>query len=94
MTGDEVKALRQALGLKSKAFADLCGTSGTTMWRWETCGSDPAPISGHSERILLLLVRQVQRRGSGELGLTLRLALAVSPLQALYELLGLELRRA
>ena len=45
MTGEDVKALREALGLTQRAFAALAYVSASTVNRWESGKSKPSRLA-------------------------------------------------
>jgi DNA-binding transcriptional regulator YiaG len=52
MTGQEVKRIRQALGLSQQEFADRLGVHKVTLAKWET---DAQGMRGPAERLIRLL---------------------------------------
>lgn len=52
MTAEEIKEIREALGISQEEFADLLGVQFSTVNRWENNKSKP---QGQNEQILTLL---------------------------------------
>ena len=58
LTGDEIRALRKAIGMRGNALADFLDVTPETYSRWE---NGKEPISKNAERILRLRVFQALR---------------------------------
>lgn len=52
MTGDDVRAVREAVGLSGRAFAALLHVHEVTYYRWENSGPEAVPIEGLPGRLL------------------------------------------
>lgn len=68
MTGEQIRALRGALGVTPPAFGDLLGTSTSTVYRWESFGADYVRTEPAQRRILVLLREELERRDPRERG--------------------------
>lgn len=60
MTGDEARAIRIGLGLSARQVAEECGTTESSIYRWEWRRDQSVPRM--YERALRDLVREVRRR--------------------------------
>lgn len=60
MTGDEARAIRVGLGLSARQVAEECGTTESSIYRWEWRRDQAVPRM--YERALRDLVREVRRR--------------------------------
>ena len=58
MTGEEIKALREKMGLSQKAFARKLGTSLNTVNRWEKGVHKPAQMA---KKLLEQLKEEAER---------------------------------
>ena len=92
MTGDEVKALRVALGLTSSEFASLLGTHLSSVYRWESFENQPASIDPLRRNVLVALQHDIQAQVSANQAAELQAAVAKALLLggglfALYQLL-------
>jgi transcriptional regulator with XRE-family HTH domain len=86
VTRDELRALREDLGMTGAQLADVLGVSRPTLWRWEQRGMEKADPS--SRRVLLLLHRKLPREQRAEAGKAAADALLVGgALRGLYVLL-------
>lgn len=64
MTGNDVRLLRERLGLTPQQLAELLGTAVSTVYRWETAGPKEISIDPFQVRILALLREQIAPPGS------------------------------
>jgi transcriptional regulator with XRE-family HTH domain len=63
MNGHELTRRREALGLSRTELAKRIGVSMTTVWRWETEGTQPiAAVARVLEQTLVRLERQARRQ--------------------------------
>lgn len=55
MTGDQIKGIREKLGLNTAEFADLLGVQNSSVYRWEACANDKTRIEGLPKRLVQLM---------------------------------------
>lgn len=84
LTPDEIKVLRQQLGMSQGTLASLLGVHGVTVSKWE-CGRS-APNKAHDERICVFAQAEQRVPGIGKSAAFTLTARGVA--RALYELLG------
>lgn len=86
-SGNQVRHLREQLGLTQQQFASLLGVHSTTLYRWEASGLVALRIEPFQLQILRALQQQIERPGN-DLAEALGKALLVGGgLLALYVLL-------
>ncbi len=58
MTREEIKSLREALGMSQEDLAAAVGVRGQTVWRWEAGRSKPS-------RLALVKLHEIAKIGTG-----------------------------
>lgn len=71
MTGDAIRAMREALGLPHPTFALIFGVNASTIYRWEARGEAHASVEGLSHALLHVLAHRVRTGDPVALGATL-----------------------
>ena len=88
ITGNDVRALRTALGLSASALAAVLGVSLSTVYRWEGRGDLPVPMEPLQAQLLTLTRVVLLHTDGAVVGEELMTSLALrGPLYALYALL-------
>jgi len=64
MTGDEARLLRHGMRLSARRVAEECGTTESSIYRWEWRGEKPVPRM--YERALRDLAREYRRKERGD----------------------------
>lgn len=64
MTGNEIMELRESLQLTRRGFAKLVNVAPSVLKRWEFHGDKHVLLSGHSKRILGVLMERVNSIGA------------------------------
>jgi transcriptional regulator with XRE-family HTH domain len=76
VTGDQIHALRESLGLSHATFAAIFGVNASTIYRWEAHGEAHARVEGLSHALVYLLAHRARTGAPAALGATLTDAIA------------------
>jgi hypothetical protein len=71
MTGDEIRALRETLGVSRAWLALLLGVAQSSVYRWEDAGAERARAEGLTRDLLYVLAHAVQTLDPAGLAATL-----------------------
>lgn len=71
MTGDEIRALRAALGVPRAWLALLLGVAPSTVYRWEDAGVQRARVEGLTRDLLVVLADTLRTADPAALQATL-----------------------
>lgn len=91
-TGQELRSLRDKLGISAKACAGLLALSAPTMWRWEATPAAQLPLGDYQARVVERLRALARCKGAERLYRLEELHLALNaddPLEPLRVLLTL-----
>lgn len=61
-TGNAIRGLREALGMKSEQFAGLLGVHPSSLYRWEAKGDEAVRLDPMQLRILTVLRDELNRK--------------------------------